>query len=319
MELLAWIAEREDDYPGAWLDGSSLMQQTAGMAGGDGLPWEAVARAAATLRKRGYLDWDYDKWPNELQEPPPQQLDYMTFQRTKNITVSGAGYQALEARKAKSAATQINIINSTVGQVALRDVNNIDVFVILRPPSRRSRRSTPLPSQRGGARRDPPDAGRRRICPFLDRQRGACSCGPPGSRLAVVPSGGRPTRHPWRLELLGMHCASPGPHSQSVPAPYGMAGWSLGRSPLAARQLGVGLLRWTTVLLVSKWATAGPLDDCFSPMPRCPVVATALGGNQSPLQRPRATDHGLMRGPRPALLPNSSRPVAPCSSGWERT
>jgi hypothetical protein len=132
MELLAWIADREDDYPGAWLDGTSLMQQTAGMAGSDGLPWEAVARAAATLRKRGYLDWDYDKWPNELQEPPPQHLDYMTFQRTKNITVSGAGYQALEARKAKSAATQINIINSTVGQVALRDVNNIDVFVILK-------------------------------------------------------------------------------------------------------------------------------------------------------------------------------------------
>jgi hypothetical protein len=132
MELLAWIADREDDYPGAWLDGSSLIQQTAGMVGGDGLPWEAVTRAAATLRKRGYLDWDYDMWPNELQEPPPPQLDHMTFQRTKNITVSGAGYQALEARKAKSAATQINIINSTVGQVALRDVNNIDVFVILK-------------------------------------------------------------------------------------------------------------------------------------------------------------------------------------------
>jgi hypothetical protein len=131
MQLLAWVAEREDDYPGAWLDGSSLMQQTAGMAGSDGLPWEAVARAAATLRKRGYLDWEYVKWPNEQQEPPPEHIDYMNFQRTRNITVSGAGYQALEARKAKSAPMQINIVNSTVGQVALRDINNIDLFVIL--------------------------------------------------------------------------------------------------------------------------------------------------------------------------------------------
>jgi hypothetical protein len=131
MDLLAWIAEREDDYPGAWLDGTSLMQQTAGMAGDDGLPWEAVARAAAMLRKRSYLEWDYDRWPNEPQEPPPGSIDYMNFQRTRNITVSGTGYQALEARKAKSAATHINIINSIVGQVALRDINNIDVFVIL--------------------------------------------------------------------------------------------------------------------------------------------------------------------------------------------
>jgi hypothetical protein len=136
MELLAWIAEREDDYPGAWLDGSSLMQQTAGMAGGDGLPWEAVAKAAGQLRKRGYLDWDYDLWPQESQEPRPEHIDQQNFQRTRNISVSGPGYQALEARKAKSGATQVNIVNSTVGQVALGDISNIDVFVILEAAER---------------------------------------------------------------------------------------------------------------------------------------------------------------------------------------
>ena len=136
MELLAWIAEREDDFPGAWLDGTSLMQQTAGMAGDDGLPWEAVAKAAGRLRKRGYLDWDYDLWPGESQEPLPEHLDQMTFQRTRDVTVSGTGYQALEARKSKSAATQVNIINSTVGQVALGDISNIDVFVILEAAER---------------------------------------------------------------------------------------------------------------------------------------------------------------------------------------
>jgi hypothetical protein len=71
MKLLAWIAERERDYPQAPLDGNTLMQETAELAGDDALPWEAVAKAAARLRKRGYLDWEYMRWPNEAQEPPP--------------------------------------------------------------------------------------------------------------------------------------------------------------------------------------------------------------------------------------------------------
>lgn len=130
MQLLEWIAERENDYPGSSLNGSQLMQETSGLAGDDGLPWDAVAKAAARLRKRGYLDWDYTLWPNESEEPRPDLIDYQTFQRTRDITVSGAGLQALAAREAKAAATQVNIINSTVGQLALGDISNIDVFVI---------------------------------------------------------------------------------------------------------------------------------------------------------------------------------------------
>jgi hypothetical protein len=45
--------------------------------------------------------------------------------------VSDVGFQALAALEAKSASTQVNIVNSTVGQVALGDISNIDVFVIL--------------------------------------------------------------------------------------------------------------------------------------------------------------------------------------------
>jgi hypothetical protein len=107
MELLAWIAEREKDYPGSSLTGTQLMQDTAGLAGDDGLPWEAVAKAAARLRKRGYLDWEYVPWPNEPGEP--KFIDYMNFQRTREITVSGGGFQALAAREAKSTSTQVNI------------------------------------------------------------------------------------------------------------------------------------------------------------------------------------------------------------------
>jgi hypothetical protein len=149
MDLLVWIAERETDDPGGWLNGTLLMQETSGLAGDDGLPWEAVAKAAARLRKRGYLAWDYDLWPNESRDPPPECIDQQNFQRAQNITVSGAGFQALAAREAKTASTQVNIVNSTVGQVALGDIRNIDLFVILdaaeraleqtHPPKRRRR------------------------------------------------------------------------------------------------------------------------------------------------------------------------------------
>jgi hypothetical protein len=131
MKLLAWIAERERDFPGSSLDGSSLMQQTSGLAGDDGLPWEAVAKAAARLRKRGHLDWNYDLWPNESQEPPPESIDYMNFQRPQNITISGSGLQALAALEPNAAGRQVNIVNSFVGQIALGDITNIDLFVIL--------------------------------------------------------------------------------------------------------------------------------------------------------------------------------------------
>lgn len=131
MKLLAWIAERETDFPGSSLDGSSLMQQTSGLAGDDGLPWEAVAKAATRLRKRGHVDWTYDLWPNESQEPPSESIDYMNFQRTRNITISGSGLQTLAALEAKAASHQLNIVNSFVGQIALGDITNIDLFVIL--------------------------------------------------------------------------------------------------------------------------------------------------------------------------------------------
>jgi hypothetical protein len=112
------------------------MQEASGMAGSDGLPWEAVAKAAGRLRKRGHLEWDYDLWPNESQEPTPEFLDQQNFQRTRNITVTGPGLQALDARESRAAAPQVNIINSTVGQLALGDIKNIDVFVILEAADR---------------------------------------------------------------------------------------------------------------------------------------------------------------------------------------
>lgn len=129
MELLAWIAEREDTFPGTSLDGTTLMQQ-GGFAGSDGLPWDAVARAAGRLRKLEFIAWDYTLWPNETREPRADLIDQQLLQRTREILVTGQGHQALAVRT-KATATQVNIINSTVGQIALGDIRNIDVFVIL--------------------------------------------------------------------------------------------------------------------------------------------------------------------------------------------
>lgn len=60
----------------------------------------------------------------------PDLIDQQLLQRTRDIIVTGQGHQALAART-KATATQVNIINSTVGQIALGDIRNIDVFVIL--------------------------------------------------------------------------------------------------------------------------------------------------------------------------------------------
>jgi hypothetical protein len=128
MKLLEWIAERERDFPGAPLNGETLMRETSGLAGDDSVPWEAVAKAAARLRKRGHLDWDYTLWPNESHEPRPEDIDYQNFQRTREITVSGTGLQALAAAQTKTPSHQVNV---AIGQLALGDITNFDVLVIV--------------------------------------------------------------------------------------------------------------------------------------------------------------------------------------------
>ena len=45
--------------------------------------------------------------------------------------MTAEGHAALASRQKADPAAQINIVNSTVGQVALGDIKNIDIFVIL--------------------------------------------------------------------------------------------------------------------------------------------------------------------------------------------
>jgi hypothetical protein len=53
------------------------------------------------------------------------------LQRTRNITITGPGLAMLAARAPRDVTRQVNIINSTVEQLALGNISNIDVFVIL--------------------------------------------------------------------------------------------------------------------------------------------------------------------------------------------
>jgi hypothetical protein len=132
-ELLAWMADREDNEPGMpTLFGTNFLQQAAGLAGDDGLSWDAVARSAAHLKRIGQIDWVYMPTANvDRPEPPLEFVDSAFLQRVQGIHVTDKGHAALATRQKTHNGPQINIVNSTVGQLALGDITNIDIFVIL--------------------------------------------------------------------------------------------------------------------------------------------------------------------------------------------
>jgi hypothetical protein len=132
-ELLGWMAQRESNEPSRpTVFGTEFLQQAAGLAGTDALAWDAVARTAAHLRRLRYVDWRYIPTPNVDQpEPPLEFVDSAFIQRVQEIHVTAEGHAALASRQKASTGAQISIVNSTVGQVALGDIKNIDIFVIL--------------------------------------------------------------------------------------------------------------------------------------------------------------------------------------------
>ena len=70
-------------------------------------------------------------FPNGPVEPPPHLITQQALQNDGEIVVSKAGHERLAERRSQAAHTQINIVNSVVGQLALVDLHNIDLFVIL--------------------------------------------------------------------------------------------------------------------------------------------------------------------------------------------
>jgi hypothetical protein len=92
-----------------------LLQQAAGLAGDDGLSWDAVARSAAHLKRLGHIDWSYIPTPNvDRPEPPLEFVDSAFLQRVQGIRVTDKGHAALATRQKADSGTQINIVNSTV-------------------------------------------------------------------------------------------------------------------------------------------------------------------------------------------------------------
>lgn len=86
------MADREDNEPGRpTISGLDLMKEASGFAGDDGLPWDAVARAAAYLQRAGYIEWLYEPWPNDPAEPRTELIDQRLFQRMRDIGVTAPG------------------------------------------------------------------------------------------------------------------------------------------------------------------------------------------------------------------------------------
>jgi hypothetical protein len=107
------------------------MQLAAGLAGDDGLAWDAVARASAYLQRAGYIEWLYEPWSNNPADPRAEFIDGSLFQRMREIGLTAEGRAQVARRRAQTGGTQVNIVNSTVGQVALGDIQNINLFVLL--------------------------------------------------------------------------------------------------------------------------------------------------------------------------------------------
>jgi hypothetical protein len=89
-EHLGWMAERKDNEPGApTMFGTTFLQQAAGLAGDDGLAWDAVARTAAHLKRLGHIDWSYIPKPNvDRSEPRLEFVDSSFLQRVQEIHVT---------------------------------------------------------------------------------------------------------------------------------------------------------------------------------------------------------------------------------------
>jgi hypothetical protein len=131
-KLLAWMAEREENEPGLpTIRGVDLIQRASDLAGDDGRPWDAVVKAAAYLKRAGFVEWRFDPFPNGPPEPPVEFFEQMTFQQVREIGVTALGHTKLAQQAAAKSGTQVNIVHSTVGQLALGNIENIDITVLL--------------------------------------------------------------------------------------------------------------------------------------------------------------------------------------------
>jgi hypothetical protein len=130
-QLLEFLIDREERNPGGSLQGSTLLMEAAFLEPDRSLAYNNITRAVAELKRLGWIEWVYRSWPNGPTEPPPHLISDQDLQNVGEIIVSNAGHERLAERRSQAARTQINIVNSVVGQLALGDLHKVDLFLIL--------------------------------------------------------------------------------------------------------------------------------------------------------------------------------------------
>lgn len=128
--MLEFLADREDAQPGVYPAGGMLFGAAGHLETQQPLRNNSVTRALADLRRLGWIDWVFHASPRYQEEPRAHLLTEENIQQVGDIAVSDAGYRALADRRAK-VGTQLNFINSTIGQVVHGDVTNVDLTAIL--------------------------------------------------------------------------------------------------------------------------------------------------------------------------------------------
>jgi hypothetical protein len=130
QEILEWLVsnEKELQAQGAFSDGFSLTQVAArlGFIASESGSFDRFAREIARLQEDGAIRWNYSTYPNDPRPEPPAAewfaSDY--FQRCRDIRLTVAGRQG--ARE----AVALQIRDSVIGQIALRDINTINLVTL---------------------------------------------------------------------------------------------------------------------------------------------------------------------------------------------
>lgn len=122
FELLEWLVGREREGAPA-PDGKALL------ISGEG--WDEVARAFGELLQLGWVRADWMRWPGQGREPNPGYMTVMDMQQYNGLQVTEKGYAMESDRKPRTDGPTFNIHDSTIGQLAGGDINNLTIERLL--------------------------------------------------------------------------------------------------------------------------------------------------------------------------------------------
>jgi|GEM_PF-2917629 len=127
FELLEWLIAREGEGAPP-PDGATLLNELPHNGG----QWDAVARALGELLQLHWVRGDWLRRPGREREPNPSAMTINELQQYKSFQVTEKGYAMERNRKPQTAGPTFNISDSTIGQLAGGDINNltIDKFLL---------------------------------------------------------------------------------------------------------------------------------------------------------------------------------------------